>query len=807
MSERRSHGDGALDVQVLEALAEGQPLLETLALIATGLERGIDGALVCVKLVSEDGRRLDYASAPSLPASYVEATTQQPVGPLDGACGTAVHTRRAVFVEDIATSPLWHQYRDVALAHGLRACWALPVLGARDQPLAAFAVYHRAPTRPTWGQLRDLDRFRHLLRIAVERDRSERELKASEERFRLAFRDAAFGLAVLDLEGRLSTVNRAFARMLGYEADELIAREAIDLTHPDDRAASERYIQTLATGQHTSFTVEKRYVAKGGQHVWARLTASARRDEGGRVAEVFAIVEDISRQRALEQERRYEQSLLQMASRVGRLGAWTFDLASGMPHLSREALDIHEFAPDAETSAEMFLAQYPPEHRERLMECFRRCGRDGTAFDAEFPLVTAKGTPLWVRVIGEAARDETGAIVRLQGALQDITERKVLEQQWLRSQRLESIGTLAGGIAHDLNNVLTPITMGLGLLRPGEPDPARQQMFAVIEASASRAAAMVRQVLSFARGAEGQRSVVSPATLVHDVSALLRETLPKHITLAVDLPDDIWPVDVEPTQMHQVLLNLCVNARDAMAEGGILRLCARNHHHDESPMASSTLPPGRYVVLSVEDTGVGIAADVIGKIFDPFFTTKPTGSGTGLGLSTSLGIARAHGGHIEVCRLEQGTRFDVLLPAVEEPDSAACVVEEDALKEAAGVTLLIVDDEPAVRLLPRHVLEGAGYRIVEADSGAQALQRLEESSKRFALVVTDLMMPGLDGGALLRRIRASYPDMPVVATSGMVSAERLAELDAAGLTAFLQKPYAPAALRATVERALQASHA
>ncbi|WP_291981760.1 PAS domain S-box protein [Luteitalea sp.] len=807
MSERRSHGDGALDVQVLEALAEGQPLLETLALIATGLERGIDGALVCVKLVSDDGRRLDYASAPSLPASYVEATTQQPVGPLDGACGTAVHTRRAVFVEDIATSPLWHQHRDVALAHGLRACWALPVLGAGDQPLAAFAVYHRTPTRPTWGQLRDLDRFRHLLRIAVERDRSERELRASEERFRLAFRDAAFGLAVSDLSGRLRMVNRAFARMLGYEVDELLAREALDLTHPDDRADSDRHARELALGQRQSFTREKRYVARDGRAVWARVTGSARRDDQDCVAELFVIVEDISRQRALEQERRYEQSLLQMASRVGRFGAWIIDLTTGVPHLSREALDIHELPHDTVTTPEVVLAQYPTEHRARLVACLERCQRDGTPFDEEFPFITVKDTPLWVRVIAEASRDETGAIVRLQGALQDITERKVLEQQWLRSQRLESIGTLAGGIAHDLNNVLTPITMGLGLLRPGEPDPARQQMFAVVEASASRAAAMVRQVLSFARGAEGQRSVVSPVTLVHDVSALLRETLPKHITLAVDAQDDTWQVEVEPTQLHQVLLNLCVNARDAMPGGGTLSIRTRNHRQQPDAVVYADLSPGRYVVFSVEDTGVGISPDIIGKIFDPFFTTKPPGSGTGLGLSTSMGIARAHGGHIDVCSSEEGTRFDVLLPAAEDADPEVNATRDDAVTEGSGVTVLIVDDEPAVRMLMRHVLEGAGYRIVEADSGAGALQCLEESPKRFAVVVTDLMMPGIDGVALLRRIRASYPDMPVVATSGMASAERLAELDAAGLTAFLQKPYAPADLRATVERALYASHA
>jgi PAS domain S-box-containing protein len=793
----------ALDLRVLEAIADGRSLAAVLSLIASGLEDLVVGWRVSILLISADGRSLHHGAAPSLPETYVRAIDGTPVGPESGSCGTAAHRRAVVIVEDIARDPLWEPYREAALAHGLQACWSVPVIDPASSVLATFAVYHATPAHPEQAHLELIRRFVHLAGIAIQHDRALREVRASEERFRTVFRDAALGLAVADPTGRFIHSNPAYQRMLGYSAEELTHLTIADVTHPEELGTNLQLMDDVRAGRRDSFVLEKQYLARGGRVLWARVTVSARRDASGRVTDTIALAEDITRERAAQDERQRQQSLLQMASRVGRLGAWSLDPATRLLHLSDELRDIHELEPGETLDTESLLATFAPEHQPVIRAAITDCITRGSAFDEEARLTTRRGTRKWVRLIGQAVRDERGIVARIQGALQDITDRKRLEQRSLRSQRLESIGTLAGGIAHDLNNVLTPIAMGVGLLKAGERDAGRLQVLDVMEQSATRAANMVQQVLSFARGAEGHRTRVAPDRLVSDVAALLADTLPKQIRLDISVATDAWTVYGDATQLHQVLLNLCVNARDAMPDGGTLRITVRNVHDRRTPGDVADQAPVPGVCISVEDTGEGIAPDLIDKIFDPFFTTKPIGRGTGLGLSTSLGIVHGHGGFIDVTStLGVGSRFDVLLPAARQDTEPPASVDDDEEDPRGQGTILVVDDEPTVRLVSRRVLQRGGYRVLEAADGHEALDTFDRHQDEIAAVVTDMMMPGMDGAAVIRALRARSATVPIIGMSGIGISDRLSTAEVASLAGFLQKPYTPDVLLTALHRAL-----
>ena len=350
----------------------------------------------------------------------------------------------------------------------------------------------------------------------------------------------------------------------------------------------------------------------------------------------------------------------------------------------------------------------------------------------------------------------------------DVTEQKLLQAQFLRAQRMESIGTLAGGIAHDLNNVLAPIVMAADVLKRKLQDAKAQRTLAAIESSARRGADMIRQILTFARGVEGERVELDPRQLLRDLEKMVRETFPKSIEVGLDLAPELWSVTGDPTQLHQVLLNLAVNARDAMPHGGRLTLQGRNLALDESyARLHIDARPGPYVVVGVTDSGAGIPPALLEKIFEPFFTTKGVGQGTGLGLSTSLAIVRSHGGFVNVySEVGRGTSFKVYLPA------AAVAAAQDRPAPAAaplghGELVLVVDDEAAIREIAREVLEASGYRVLAAGDGSEAVELYAQHPREIAAVVCDMRMPIMDGPATVRALRRIDPRVAVVATSGL----------------------------------------
>ena len=380
----------------------------------------------------------------------------------------------------------------------------------------------------------------------------------------------------------------------------------------------------------------------------------------------------------------------------------------------------------------------------------------------------------------------------------DITERKKMEAQFLRVQRLEGIGALASGIAHDLNNILAPMLMTSALLRETATDPDSLGLLDTIENCAQRGADIIKQLLTFARGKPGVRIHLPIRHLMSDMVKIIRETFPRDISPRVETSEDLWPLMADATQVHQALMNLCVNARDAMPDGGTLSLEARNVVVDEAFAAMMVgAKPGPYVCVRVGDTGTGISAEHLDRIFDPFFTTKELGKGTGLGLATVLGIVRGHEGFVRVdSRLGEGTTFELFFPASPQAlPSRPAEIEAPPLR-GRGEWILLVDDEAPVRQSVSRTLESHGYRVLAASNGAEGLTIFSQRRAEIRAVLTDMMMPVMSGPALIAALRGAEPSLVVLGMTGLPERNAirgLAELD----VAILNKPFSgPVLLRA-----------
>jgi len=395
-------------------------------------------------------------------------------------------------------------------------------------------------------------------------------------------------------------------------------------------------------------------------------------------------------------------------------------------------------------------------------------------------------------------RDREGRIAHYVAMKTDITDERQLEAQLARSQRLESIGLLASGIAHDLNNMLAPIMLAVSLIKDRHRDRETLELLDMMQGAAHRGAGVVQQVLTFARGADGERVQLDVRPLLKELAQLVRETFPRQIRVSVLVPSAPLLVQGDVTQLHQVLLNLAVNARDAMTEGGTLTLKAETVAlNAASAIQAPAGQPGVYIKISVADTGSGIPPEVLDQIFEPFFTTKPRGEGTGLGLSTVYGMVRSHGGFVTVDSTPgAGTEFHVLLPACAEPSPAAPRTAALALPpiSGGGRRVLVVDDEAPIRAVTCKILEKLGFVPVPAEDGLKGLEKLREQPDGYALAVVDLMMPGMDGYKLIRELRSLAPSLPVIVASGMMGdkdgGNGRAVLAALGVRTILMKPFA-----------------
>ncbi len=389
---------------------------------------------------------------------------------------------------------------------------------------------------------------------------------------------------------------------------------------------------------------------------------------------------------------------------------------------------------------------------------------------------------------------------------EDITDRKRMEATLLRTQRMESIGTLAGGIAHDLNNVLAPILMAVEILGQKITDDADREILATLETSALHGAQLVKQVLGFARGIEGQRISVDVVNILEHLQNIIRDTFPKNIHFSLNSGRDSWKVTGDPTQLQQVLTNLCVNARDAMPDGGKLSVTLENAEIDEIYAGMNPdSQPGAYVMVKIADTGTGIPPKTLERIFEPFFTTKEIGKGTGMGLSTTLAIVRSHGGFITVySETGKGTTFKIYLPACVAPrESGAGEIKQAELPRGNGELVLLVDDADQIRAIAQYTLERFGYRVLPAANGAEAVAAYAEHRQKIAIVLTDMAMPVMDGAATLAALKVMNPHVKAIASSGLTSNGQNTQASRAGFKHFIAKPYTAEAILKVLAEALR----
>jgi PAS domain S-box-containing protein len=436
----------------------------------------------------------------------------------------------------------------------------------------------------------------------------------------------------------------------------------------------------------------------------------------------------------------------------------------------------------------------------------------GKTWQGEFHNKRKDGTLFWETASISPVRDAAGAITHFIAVKEDVTEKKLSEARWLRAQRVESIGSLASGIAHDINNILAPIILSVPLLRTDADAQRRREIANTIEVSAQRAVAIVREILAFARGKDESRQPVQVRHLIRDIAKIARETFPRSIRVEILCAADLWLVPADATQMHQVLLNLCINARDAMPAGGTLTLRAHNVVLDEHfACMHKEARPGPHVRIEVEDTGTGIAEDIREHIFESFFTTKGADQGTGLGLATVKGIVLSHHGFIGFRTAPgMGTTFELHLPAIADGLSAAVPAEcPVAIPRGQGEIVLVVDDEPILRDTTRRTLERNGYGVLLASDGSEALAQFEAHPSDIRVVVTDCMMPHMDGVTLCQALRAIRPDIPIVVSSGglldKLGKRAMLDLEKLDIRQVLYKPHTAEVLLRALHEAISAS--
>lgn len=666
----------------------------------------------------------------------------------------------------------------------------------------------------------EADLRRIICKLEARQLELEREVKALRETdvFSRAILDALHALVVvLDAKGTILASNtswRGFAeegattwQQVSEGRNYLAVCEQSGAAGCLDASRSIKGIQDVITGRLSSWTNE--YACHSPtERRWFVCRVTRLPGEGP--VRVVVAHEDITAIKQAQEAQHASSERLRLAVQSANLGLWDWDMLTNRVDFSVEwknqiGYADHEIGHDFKEWEDRL---HPDDRVAALAHLRRYLARPVGPHLAEFRLRHKDGSWRWIYTRAEIFRDPGGNPVRMVGCHLDVTEHRHLTEQVLRTQRMEAIGTLAGGIAHDLNNILAPTLLITEMIRRKTADPELLRLVEMIDVGTKRGAHIIRQVLVFSRGTQGQRKSLGLGRLLADLEGLLRETFPREIKLSVKLARGLKPIMADATQFHQVVMNLCLNARDAMAgTAGELTLNARNVEVTaEEASAHPQAKPGPHVVLEVRDTGHGMSEAIIGRIFDPFFTTKDVGQGTGLGLSSALGIVRSHQGFITVAsKPGAGSIFRVFIPADE---TASAPVSEAPIKtvfpQGNGELVLVVDDEPVVRETTQLILERNGYRVISAANGREACTLFGKNSGSLRLVVTDMVMPEMDGLALIRVLRVQAPRLPIVVSSGHMLAGKVDALATLGVTEILQKPFGADNLLSAAHRLLQA---
>ncbi|MGA9353924.1 MAG: response regulator [Terriglobales bacterium] len=663
-----------LDDKVLAMIIGQNPLVRTLEALCREIEKQQAGLLCSVLLLEPDGVTLRSTAAPSLPEQYCRSVDGIKAGPCAGSCGTAIFRKEPVVVSDIAVDPLWAHVRDLALPHGLRACWSTPIASQDGALLGTFAIYYGEPRTPDARHLQMIAHATHLAALAIERDRDKTQLRAAEDRYRTLVErlPAITYIAELGADGPWHYVSPQIQTILGYSPEEWLKEpwNWMNHIHPDDR--------------NIAYAAEK----------------------------------------------------------------------------------------DFQEKKELFKAEYR--------------------------MFAADGRVLWFCDEGVMLHARGDQPLLMQGVLYDITEHKRLEEQLRQSQKMEAVGQLAGGVAHDFNNLLMLIQAQNERLRGRllADDPAYAETLE-IEHAVKQAASLTNRLLAFSRRQLLQLQILDLNVVLSDTAKMLERLIAPNIVLHVALDSSPQWVKADAGQLGQVILNLAVNARDAMPDGGQLTISAKSVELRESqPALHGAIPPGMYSVLSVSDTGTGMGSEVQQHIFEPFFTTKPPGKGTGLGLAIVYGVVKQTGGWLTVSsKPEEGTSFEIYIPRAKQGIADLAQKTKPAANAAADSesrgteTILLVEDQEGIREVAQEFLRRRGYSVLCAADGDEALRIAHDHKHPIDLLVTDVVMPNMGGPELIQRLAQSRPDTKVLLISGNPDQAALTEQLGDDPVVILQKPF------------------
>ncbi|MDO8827076.1 PAS domain-containing protein [Methylophaga sp.] len=927
-----------LESSMVEAVAESLELPQIMEKIVLGIEEIIPNTIASILLLDEEGKQLLHGSAPNLPNHYNDAIHGEFIGPQTGSCGTAAYLKKPVIVADIEHDPLWANYFGLALACNLRACWSHPIFDEKQNVIATFAVYHNTIKTPEPEQLDTIERISKIISIAICKQRDEQRIRTSESRFREAFQDAATGVAITTTDGRILECNQAYSEMLGYSVEELSQLSFQQLTHPDDIKQNEQQISDILLGIHDSRVMEKRYISKSGDTIWARLSVTSQRDQNDRPIHLLAICENITEIKLAEAKRsEAERSLTQLLRNLPGLAyRCLFDEHWTMLYVSESFKRLTGYEPEEVLNNKSidFASLIHPDDRQLTTEITVKALQEKQSFQVEYRIIHKDGRIRWFWEQGSGVSNDDGNIeliegyitditlqkeadanireseqrfqilskatndaiwdwnlitnelwwsdnfetlfgfyaeqskpsfegwekrihpddrnrvvnnliravaenqqswsdsykfrrqdgsyadvidrgyviynhahqaIRMVGGITDISERLEMEEKLRQSQRLEAVGQLTGGVAHDFNNLLTVIVGNAEIITESlAADSNLRGLSQMIQEAADRGAELIGSLLAFARRQPLDPKHIDTNQLLKNFQSLLSRSLGESIQLELALQADIWLAQVDPGQLENALLNLALNARDAMPSGGRLLIETLNVSLSEDYALQHDVTAGDYVIIGVSDTGIGIAPENLEKVFEPFYTTKSKDKGTGLGLAMVYGFARQSLGHINVySELGQGTTIRLYLPrspveiaTAENP--AVLPIQPKTGKEH----ILVVEDDDLVRSYVISQLEFIGYQVTSASNGQEAMEIIQ-SEVQIDLLFTDVVMPGgMSGRDLSDKAQRLRPQLRVLFTSGYTenSIVHHGRLDPGVM--LLSKPYSRDELSSKIHQAL-----